>query len=369
MGMFKKLKKNIKKASRAIGNVAQKAAPYAGLIPGVGTLAGAALGAGGSALSGDSRNTILSSGIKGGVGGYLGGQVGGLPGIIGGMTGAGGGLANIGLGGLNNIANVGLSGGLGAVGGGSLLQGGYGGPAGQGGLLGGGGFGSNALLGSLLNAGAGLYGANQADNAADAQQDAARDALGLQRDIYNQQRADQEPFRQAGLTGQNRMLDLLGLSQNTGAEGYGKYARDFGEQDFQQDPGYQFRLSEGLKALDRQAAARGGLISGAALKAAGRYGQQSASDEYQNAFNRYQVNRSNQLNPLQGLTGQAQSATNTLGQAGQNYAGQAGQSYSDMGNARAAGYIGQSNAIGDGLQNALGYYQNQQMVNRLPRLY
>ncbi len=327
MGMFKKLKKKAKKLVKTV-------APVAGGVGGflLGGPAGAAAGAAaGSAVAGKGTDTILRNAALGGVGGY----------------------------------------GAGALLGGGVATGGVGGALGSlGGLAGGaGGAGSNALLGSLLNAGVGLYGANRAGNAADAQQDAARDALGLQRQIYDQQRADQEPFRQAGLTSQNRMLDLLGLSQNTGAADYGKYARDFSEQDFQQDPGYQFRLSEGLKALDRQAAARGGLISGAALKAAGRYGQQSASDEYQNAFNRYQINRSNQLNPLQGFTGQAQSATNTLGQAGQNYAGQAGQSYSDMGNARAAGYIGQSNAIGDGLQNALGYYQNQQVVNRLPRLY
>ena len=352
MGMFKKLKKKVKKAVKKVGNLAQDVAPFAGLIPGVGTVAGAALGAGGSLLSGDKFSTALKSGVMGGVGGYLGGQVGGLPGIIGGFTGAGGGLANLGAGGaLNGLIN------------------GTGGLGGLAGAAGGAGGGSNALLGSLLNLGGGIYGAHTAGQAADAQSDAAREALGLQRDIYNQQRTDQEPFRQAGLTSQNRLLDLLGLSQNTGAEGFGKYSRDFGMQDFQEDPGYQFRLKEGLKALDAQAAARGGLISGAALKAAGRYGQEAASDEYQNAFNRYQVNRSNQLNPLQAFTGQGQSATNTLGQAGQNYAGQAGNAMGAMGDARASGYLGQANALTGGLQDALGYYQNQQMVNRLPRLY
>ena len=52
------------------------------------------------------------------------------------------------------------------------------------------------------------------------------------------------------------------------------------------DPGYKFRLSEGMKALDRQAAARGGLISGNALKATQRYGQDLASQEFGNAYNR-----------------------------------------------------------------------------------
>lgn len=141
---------------------------------------------------------------------------------------------------------------------------------------------------------------------------------------------------------------------------FGKYTRDFGMQDFQQDPGYAFRMSEGLKALDRQAAARGGLISGAALKAATRYGQDKASDEYMNAFNRYQTNRANQLNPLFSLSDRSQMATNTLGTAGQNYANQAGEAYQGIGNARASGYIGQGNALAGALNqgiNAYGYNQ------------
>jgi hypothetical protein len=100
---------------------------------------------------------------------------------------------------------------------------------------------------------------------------------------------------------------------------YGKYARDFSMSDFEQDPGYAFRLSEGQKALDRQAAARGGLISGGALKAAERYGQDMGSQEYTNAFNRYQTNRSNQLQPLQSLAGVGQTAANTLSNAAGNY--------------------------------------------------
>ena len=146
---------------------------------------------------------------------------------------------------------------------------------------------------------------------------------------------------------------------------FGKYTRDFGMQDFQQDPGYAFRMSEGLKALDRQAAARGGLISGAALKASQRYGQDMASQEYTNAFNRYQTNRANQLNPLQSLMGAGQTAANTLGTAGQNYANQAGEAYMGAGNARASGYMGQANAISGAIGQGLNTYQNQQYLNML----
>jgi hypothetical protein len=144
---------------------------------------------------------------------------------------------------------------------------------------------------------------------------------------------------------------------------FGKYTRDFGMQDFQQDPGYAFRMSEGLKALDRQAAARGGLISGAALKAAQREGQNQASQEYTNAFNRYQTNRSNQLNPLQSLMGAGQTAANTLGTAGQNYANQAGEAYMGAGNARASAYIGGANALVGGLNQGVNAYRYNQAMN------
>lgn len=210
-----------------------------------------------------------------------------------------------------------------------------------------------------------LLGMSSSRSAASQQADAATQAAQLKAAQYEQQRADQAPFRQAGLDSQNRLMELLGMGGNTGAEGYGKYGRDFSMQDFQQDPGYGFRLSEGLKGLDRQAAARGGLISGAALKAATRYGQDMGSQEYQNAFNRYQTNRSNQLNPLQSLMGAGQSATNQVGASGQQYANNAGQAYQNAGEARASGYMGQANALAGGAGQYMNYQQNQNLMNQM----
>jgi hypothetical protein len=136
-------------------------------------------------------------------------------------------------------------------------------------------------------------------------------------------------------------------------------------QDFQQDPGYAFRLAEGQKALDRQAAARGGLISGGALKAAQRYGQEMGSQEFQNAFNRYQTNRANQLQPLQSLMGAGQTATNTMGAAAANYGTNAGNLMTSGGAARASGYIGGANALSSGLGTYMNYTQSQNLMNRL----
>jgi hypothetical protein len=131
------------------------------------------------------------------------------------------------------------------------------------------------------------------------------------------------------------------------------------------DPGYQFRLKEGMQGLERSAAARGGLLSGGTLKGIQRYGQDMASQEYQNAFNRYQAERTGTLNPYQSLAGVGQSTANTLGTMGMNYANQAGETYQNAANARASGYVGQANAIGGTIGNLSNMYYQNQLMNRV----
>jgi hypothetical protein len=404
---------------------------------------------------------------------------------------------------------------------------------------------AGVIAAAAITAGASLIGgaasASAAGRAASTQADAARQAgelqrasdqesLALQREIFNQQRADIAPYRQAGLTAQNQLMTYLGLAPqgntmapitqfdeagynramdtfnasqqaatqanqargtftpgyfqdsgqesgapvyieptfgpdpspataaaagmpmptreqftttmpvdrlrvNTRSPDFGRYAQDFagsaqtalpeaftpgaeaalpeaftGQVDLQADPGYQFRLSEGLKALDRQAAARGGLISGGALKASQRYGQDMASQEYGQAYNRaltqygagvdrantmygrdltgygsqvdrantmfgrefdvFQANRTNALNPLMALSGAGQLATNTLGGYGSQFASGAantmatgaanlGNALGAAGQARASGYVGQANALNatlGNLSNVAGQY-------------
>jgi hypothetical protein len=120
------------------------------------------------------------------------------------------------------------------------------------------------------------------------------------------------------------------------------------------DPSYSFRFQEGLKALDRQAAVRGGLISGGALKAAQRYGQDFASQEFGNAYNR-----------LAGLAGVGQTATNTMGNAAGAFGTNAGNLMTSAGAARASGYVGGANALTGGLNQYLNYTQNANMLNML----
>lgn len=225
---------------------------------------------------------------------------------------------------------------------------------------------------AALQAGAGLVGglaqAASQRQAASAQSDAAQRALDMQKSIYEQQSALNKPFYQAGVTGQNRLMDLLGLGSNTTGADFGKYAKDFSMSDFQADPGYAFRLAEGQKALDRQAAARGGLISGGALKAAARYGQDMGSQEYQSAFNRYQTNRANQLQPLGSLQNIGQSAANQQSGALGNYGVNAGNLLTQQGAAQAAGNLGTGNTINNMIGAGISAYQNNSLIDQLRRL-
>jgi len=220
---------------------------------------------------------------------------------------------------------------------------------------------------AAVTVGSAYMGSQASKSAANTQAQAAAQASDAQRAMFERQVELQEPFRQAGLKGQNRLMELLGLSEDKKAPGFGKYATaEFGMDKFTADPGYAFRMSEGMKALERSAAARGGLLSGATLKGTQRYGQDLASQEYQNAFNRYQAERAGTLNPYQALAGTAQTSANTLTNAAGNLGQQLGSNIIGAGNAQAAGQIGSINAIAGGLGQGINFYQNQQLLNRLP---
>jgi hypothetical protein len=188
------------------------------------------------------------------------------------------------------------------------------------------------------------------------------EALAFQRQMYEQTRADLAPYRESGVANLNQLNTLLGIGGNTGAADYGKYATaEFTPDAFlaNKDPGYAFRMSEGLKAIDRQAAARGGLISGNALKASQAYGQDMASQEYQNAFNRYQTVRGNTLAPFQAGAAAGQSAAALQGQSNAAF-GNAGANAAAANNAAYGAYgqgaTGAYGTLGSGTYNAIGNY-------------
>jgi hypothetical protein len=240
------------------------------------------------------------------------------------------------------------------------------------------------LVGSMLGAdAAGDAAATQAgaaDRASENSLTASRESNALQKQMFDKQIELNQPFRDAGLTGQNRLMELLGLGGNTGAAGYGSATKNFSMGDFEADPGYQWRLQQGQQALERSAAARGGLLSGRAAKDMTNYAQGAASQEYGNVYNRkfneFQTNRTNQLNPLQSLAGMSQTASGAMSNAAGNYgtnvgntltstANTVGNNMMGAGNARASGYVGQANALNQGISGGINAYQNYNMMNKL----
>lgn len=181
--------------------------------------------------------------------------------------------------------------------------------------------------GDLVRGGLGLVdslmGANASRRAANAQIGAAREGNALLERMYNQTRTDNLPALQA---------------RNNGLAGYQNLLKNPGS--VTKDPGYQFGLNEGTKAVQGSAAARGGLYSGNTLKALTRYGNDYASTKFDNVLNRYGR-----------LAGMGESGAGTVANAGSNYGNQASQNITSAGNARGAGIVGQYNALSNGFNN------------------
>lgn len=143
---------------------------------------------------------------------------------------------------------------------------------------------------------------------------------------------------------------------------FGSLTRNFTMADRDADPvyqsGLQFGLDEGTKGINRLAAAGGSMLSGATLKALTRFGNDYGSTKANESFNRFNTNNTQQYNRLAGLSGAGRQATNQVGAAGQNMANQVSQNQIGAGNARASGYITQSNALQNGLNGAVSAWKN-----------
>lgn len=223
----------------------------------------------------------------------------------------------------------------------------------------------------------------QAQQAQQAQQSAQQqqEAISAQINSQGAPAAAGTPASTANLTTPGSLSTPFGATQFQG-DAAPKIA-DFSLTDFNADPGYAFRQSEQEKALQRAASAGGLLGSGSYLKDAMSQSGGLASQEfgnafgrfqtnrlnklsdYKDAFNRFQISRSNVLNPLQSLMGAGQTATGQQAQAAQNFGTQAGSNIMGAGNAIAAGQVGSANAINSGISQGVGMYQQQNMLNRL----
>lgn len=189
-----------------------------------------------------------------------------------------------------------------------------------------------AIVGaSVIGAGSSIIAGNKASKA---QKNAANQQIAEQRRQYDQDRADWAPWRATG----ESALARLNNEMTGGATSA-----------FTKTPGYDFRLTEGVKAAERSAAARGLLGSGAAMKGIQRFGEGLASAEYSNWWDRNA-----------GLAGVGQNATAATSQSGQNTTNNITAAIGNAGNARASSYANTGSAVNSGINNVLSAYLAQQ---------
>jgi hypothetical protein len=192
-----------------------------------------------------------------------------------------------------------------------------------------------AIVGSaVVGAGASVYAGNKA---ASAQKKAAQQSADIQRQQYEQTRADLAPYRDTGATALGRYGDLLGMR---GPEAY-----QAALQGYTQSPFLARMVQDTVGAVDASRAARGGLFSGATAQEIGdRTGQLYLGD-----FNNY-------LSRLGGMVDTGQNAAAQTGNFGQNAAAGQANAYQAAGNARAQGYINMGNSVNNALSQGAQMY-------------
>lgn len=168
----------------------------------------------------------------------------------------------------------------------------------------------------------------QAKKAAGAQKNALGQARQDTIDAYDRSEEIQSPYLQAG----EKSIRQL----STGTADGGEFNRAYTISDFAKDPGYDFRMKEGQRAVDRSAAARGGALSGSAIKANQEFGQGLASQEYQSAFSRYQTDLANRYNRLSDVASRGQRSADVMTQTTTNYGDALAGNNVNRGNVEAA---------------------------------
>jgi len=218
---------------------------------------------------------------------------------------------------------------------------------------------------SLASAGIGAYGASQAaksqtsaaEQASGTTLQATRESIAAQERQFDKSLAVQAPWLQAG-------KEALGTLQEKVMTGPGE---------FETSPGYEFRKAEGEKAIERSAAARGGLLSGATGKALTRFGQDYATQDYDNFLRRYYES----LTPLQSLAGVGQSTAAQTAGASRNLGtnignallqsgAQVSQNQLTAGQAQAAGQINTANVITGNIGSGINNYLMWKYMNPTP---
>ena len=191
-----------------------------------------------------------------------------------------------------------------------------------------------AVVGAATVAGS-MYSSRQAGKAAKTQAASADRASQIQQENFEQTRKDLMPYKQAGDTSLSQLMGQMT------PDGY--FNQTYTGQDIYSDPSYQFRLQQGQDAIQSSAAAKGGLLTGATLKALQNYGQESASQEYSNAYNRFNADQTNRYNRLSNLVGIGQNAAAQVGNAGAQTAQAVANNTMAGANSIAAGQVASAN--------------------------
>jgi hypothetical protein len=205
---------------------------------------------------------------------------------------------------------------------------------------------------AVVGAGAAIYSSNKAAGAASK---AAGSSIAEQNQEYNQTRADQAPWRTTGASALSKIAQMYGLDT---VDENGNVVKGSGQTNFSSfatSPDYQFNLDQGQRAIDRSAAARGGLLSGAAVKAGEQYASGLADQQFGNYYNR-----------LAGVAGAGQAATNATQAAGTNMANQNSGALLGAGNARASAYMDVGQTIGNTANGLASNYLLSRYLNRQP---
>lgn len=201
--------------------------------------------------------------------------------------------------------------------------------------------------------------AQAATQAADAQLTATRETNDMLKGFRQEDIGRFDPFYRAGTR-------ALGQYENALASPF--------QFNMEMDPGYQFRLNEGADAVASSAGARHGTNSGAAMKALTRFNQDYASNEFGNAFGRQYGMYNDRLNRLGDMAARGQNAAGMQGAASQAFGSQMGQNtmqggaaaaqgFANAGNAQAAGIVGGANAFTGAINDGLGSWQYNRLVN------
>jgi len=201
------------------------------------------------------------------------------------------------------------------------------------------------ILGSVLQS-------NAATSAASTQANAANNAAALQQQEFNTINQQQAPYRQAGYTALNQIGQMTPY-----------LTQQFGPQQLQSNlaPNYQFMLGQGTGANTQAMNAGGG---GSNVQRSNQiFGENYASNAYQNAFTNFQQQRQNIYNTLAGIAGIGQTGQTATNQAGMNAAGNIGQAGIGAASAIGAGQVGSANALAGGLTGAGNSYVLSQLLN------